>query len=161
MTDRIALLRSYIESATGRPLETFRPQPLSGWSAVEALWPLNDRFRPVLALIKAIRYEPRFEREADAAIAGLTHQPPDDWAEVSPGAWRVLLERQQQGIMVALANEHAGNTLMSIPVGLSPSQRTVVVALFLLYQMPLPWPPDDRSGLELPIGDPPESLRPH
>lgn len=159
--DRFDLMRDYIERVTGKPLSTMRPQPLTGFDAVEALWPLNERFRPALARIKSLAYDAAFELEADEAIEGLAKDPIADWSALSAGAWRVLLERQQQGIMVALANEKAGNPLITIPAALTVAQRTAVVALFLLHSMKLPWPPEDRSGFALPAGSARASLRPH
>jgi len=157
--NKFELMKSYIERATGKDINTMAPAKLSGWKAVEALWPLNERFRPNIEQIRSLRYEERFEPEADTAIEWLASS--GDWGSVSAGAWRVLLERQQQGILVAIANERVGNPLCTVPSGLTPEQRTVVVALFLLHGMKLPWPPEDRSGFEVPPGAAPASLARH
>ena len=153
------LMKAYIERSTGRPISTMQPKPLDGWGAVEALWPLNERFRPNIEQIRSLRYDASFEAEADEAIEQLASD--GNWSTVSAGAWRVLLERHQQGIVVALANERAGNPLFSLPDGLTPGQKTVVVALFLLHGMKLPWPPEDRSGFVVPPGAAPASLARH
>lgn len=155
------LMATFVEKSLGRSLSEMSSLSLSGWDAVEALWPLNERFQPHMEQIRSLPYDPSFAGEADIAIESLLSPANSDWNALSSGAWRVLLERQQQGIVVALANEHAGNSLMSLPVGLSAEQTTVVVALFLLHGMELPWPPEDRSGLELPPGSARASLRRH
>ena len=155
------LFKAFAERVLGKPLESIAPQPLSGWQAVEALWPLNERFRPHIVRIRVLPYDPAFELEADDAVAALIDDTNASWEGLSAGAWRVLLERQQQAIVVALANETAGNPLMPIPPGLSDVQRTVAVALFLLHGMKLPWPPSDRSGFELPKGSARASLQLH
>ncbi len=146
------LFRAFVERELGTSLESLQPQPLSGDEAVEALWPLNDRFRPHFARISSLQYDPSFELEADDAIALLARDSTASWESLSSGAWRVLLERQQQGILVAQMNAAAGNAVMPVPPGLSSTQKTVVVTLFLLHSMKLPFPPEDRSGTELPQG---------
>lgn len=159
--NKFALMKRFVQQATGRPLESLRPESLSGADAAEALWPLNERFRPHLEQIRSLPYDALFEGEANAAIEQLVDKQGADWGELSAGAWRVLLERQQQGIVVAMANERAGNPLMPIPAVLTAAQRTVVVALFLLHGMKLPFPAENRSALELPAGSARASLRRH
>lgn len=159
--NRFDLIKRCIEAATGRPLESMRPEPLRGRAAVEALWSLNDRFRPVIARIRSVGYDGAFETEADDAIAGFALGTRQDWSALSVGAWRVLLERQQQGIAVALAVAGTGTAVMSIPAGLSAAQRKLVVVLYMLHGMKLPHPPADRSGFELPAGSARASLRLH
>jgi hypothetical protein len=152
----------YVQSRIDGPLDSREPAYLGGWQVVEALWPLNQRFRPNLEQIRALPYQREFEREADAAIEAMAFERPDaDWSGVSAQAWRVLLERQQQGIMLAIVNEIQGNPLMPLPAGFPQDGRTVAAMLFVLYQMPLPFPVGDRSHLELPPGGPPASLRRH
>lgn len=158
--DKFALMKVFVERSVGRPLESLRPEPLSGWEAVEALWPLNELFSPHLYQIRSLPYDNAFEPDADDAIEALATANAS-WNSLPAGAWRVLLERQQQGISVALANEQAGRPLIPIPSGLTPDQRTVVVALFLLHGMKLPWPAADRSALELPAGSARATLRRH
>jgi hypothetical protein len=155
------LFRLFAERILGRPLEQVQPHPMSGWQVVEALWPLNERFRPHAAKIKTLAYDSTFEKEADSAIELLVSDISSSWDSISAGAWRVLLERQQQAIIVALANEKAGNPVMPVPPGFSAAQRTVAAVLFLLHGMKLPWPAADRSGFEVPSGAARESFRIH
>ncbi|MGI2325961.1 MULTISPECIES: hypothetical protein [Methylococcus] len=155
------LFRVFTERALDCSLESLEPQFITGWQGVEALWPLSERFRESLTRIRSLPYDASFEPEADAAIELLIDDPDSSWEHISAGAWRVLLERQQQAILVALANEAAGNSFIPIPPGLSESQRTVAVVLFLLHGMKLPWPPEDRSDFSIPTGGIPSSLRPH
>lgn len=157
---RFELLKAHVLAVTGLPLESQRPRPVTGWEAVEAVWPLNERFRPNIHQIRSMAYDPAFEQEADQAIEAMVLRD-DDWGTVSAGAWRVLLERQQQGIIVALLTERNGTPLMSEPEGLRPEHRPGVVAAFLLHSTPLPWPAEDRSTFALPVGAVPASLRRH
>ena len=156
------LLQRLCESELAQPLEATPPTAITAWQAVDLLWPLNEFFRPHLDQIRSIRYEKRFEGEADDATERLAFS----WGSaalstMSPGAWRVLLERHQQGIEVAIANTKEASPFMLVPVGLSQDARRGFVVLFLLYAMKLPFPVADRSGLELPIGGPPASLSRH
>lgn len=155
------LFRIFAERILGRPLESVEPQFMTGWQAVEALWPLNERFRPRIVRIRTLAYDAAFEKEADSAIESLVNDTAASWDDVSAGAWRVLLERQQQAITVALVNELAGNPVMLIPAGFSDIQRTVAAAISQLHGMELPFPPEDRSGFVVPPGCAPESLRLH
>lgn len=77
--NRFDLIKAYVEHALGRPLETCRPVPLTGWQAVEALWPLNERFRPNIHQIRSLPYDAAFEPEADGAIEALVLRG-DGWA---------------------------------------------------------------------------------
>lgn len=156
------LFRAFVLKATGIPLDAMQPVMLSGWEVVEALWPLNERFRHDIHQIGALPYDAGFEAEADAAIvAAVMEAPGSDWSSLSAGAWRVLLERQQQAITVAAVNEMAGNPLMPVPSELPTSARTGAAMLFLLHEMKLPFPAEDRSGFELPAGAAPATLRRH
>ena len=159
----MALLRRLCEREIGRPLEQCRPVPVSGWETVRALWPLNAVLHPRYARLRSVRYDVAFAAEADAAIERLADGVPAAaaWADLSPGAWRVLLERQQQALTLAAANEAAGNPPMVMPEGLPAGARTAYAALFLLWSMKLPFPPADRSTRDLPEGDPPASMRQH
>ena len=126
------------------------------------LWPLWERFNPAIARIRTLSYNADFETEADEAIAQLAENINANWASISANAWRVLLERQEQAIVLASVNEASGNmNFMPIPPGFSADQRTVAAALFLLHGMKLPFPVADRSGFDIPAGSAPESLRQH
>lgn len=116
------------------------------------MWPLNDVFRARMPEIGALPYEEKFESEADNAIMRMPDDPKDAWSNLSPGAWRVLLERHTQMLVVATLNEAAGNPLMQFPPGvaLSEEDMRVALALFWLLEMKLPFPVDDRSHYEFP-----------
>ena len=159
--NRLALIRAYAQQLTGQPLESFSPKPFSGWQVVEAIWPLNERFRPRLAQIRTITYDRIFEGEADLAIEAFVLRQ-DDWATVSPRAWRVLLERQQQLLLVAPMMDRAGQPMTMVPAQWAPAHQQIVAVADLLHSMKLPMPPGDRSGFELPKGSLAEpSLRQH
>jgi hypothetical protein len=160
MRPNLALACAYFEREIGKPLDEVPPIPLSGWDVVTALWPLNDVFRPHIARIRTVRYEARFEPDANAAIEAFAGAPvAETWSDLSAGTWRVLLERHQQMLVVAMANERAGNPVTVMPPGLSATARLAGAMLLLLHSMKLPFPLADRSQLELPEGSPPAPLR--
>jgi len=157
------LLLLFFERQLGRPLDdSVRPEKLSGMDVIAALWPLNDVFRSRLSRISTVKYEERFGSEADDAIVGAVFSGNcDGWDGISAGAWRVLLERHIQALMVAAANEAAGNMLMTVPADSSGAVKRGAAMIFLLHGMKLPWPVKDRSGCELPTGSPTATLRLH
>lgn len=158
----IKLFEELVLQVTGTPLRAQRPVYLSGGQVAEALWPLNEAFRPKLAMIRSLPYDSTFELQADEAIvARVFDLAGADWESLPAGAWRVLLERQQQAIAVAMANEKAGNPLMPVPDGFPESARTAAAMLFVLHQMKLPFPVVDRSDMTLPSGSDRASLQRH
>lgn len=162
MAKNFDLMIAFIERTLGRPIGALRPVWLSGGDTAAALWELNDLFRANLAQLRTLAYDPAFEAETDVVIeAVVMRYPGATWSALSAGAWRVLLERHQQALVVALANEAAGNPVMQIPEGFPESARTGVAVLFLLHGMTLPFPAADRSGFEVPEGALPETLSRH
>lgn len=155
------LFRRFAEHVLGKSLDEATPEYMSGWQVVEALWPMNERFRPNIIKIRSLPYDSAFEREADDAIERAAFSSDAAWGDISAGAWRVLLERQQQALVFALANEVEGSPVMPVPSEFSKAERSMAAMIFLLYRMTLPWPPGDRSGFELPSGSAKASLRPH
>lgn len=152
--------RRYFERVTGHALELSRPMPMSGMEVIEALWPLNAVFTPLHARLKTLRYEGCFEADADAAIE--TDPSASAWPALPLGVLRVLLERQQQMLVVAGANQAAGTAAVTfIPHDLPDAHRTAAVALLFLHGMKLPWPPGDRSRDAALTAAPPGSGRPH
>lgn len=139
-----------------------QPEFLTGWQVIEALWPLINRLKPLHARLQSLAYDPAFELQADAAIEALNTHPDADWSELPADVARVLSERVQQGITVAAANEAKGNRkfMPSVP-GLTPPEKTVLAALFLLHRMKLPWPPGHQSGFAHPPGTAKTPLRRH
>lgn len=125
---------------------------ITGFRYVEIMWPFNDMFRSRLHDIRTVPYSAQYESEADAAITRLAESPDTAWVGVSDGAWRVLLERHIQMNIVALANEAAGNPLMTLPPGpdLSEDDLRVGLALLWLLKMKLPFPVEERSSFVLP-----------
>ena len=159
--NRLELIRAYVQQTTGNPLESFRPAPYSGWQVAQALWPLNDRFRANLPQIRTITYDPMFEPDADLAVEALVLQG-DDWSSISPRAWRVLLERQQQLLTVALMLDRSGQPMTRVPAQLAAGHQATVAIADVLHGAKLPMPAADRTGFELPSGALPESsLRRH
>ena len=118
------------------------PQRVTGQGVTELLWPLNAVFRRRLAELERLKYEARFESAADSAIDDIAAAMDLDTIDAAPaGVVRVLLERHRQMLVVAMANEKAGNPVTTLPSGLSREQQTVAVMLTLLRGMTLPWPP--------------------
>lgn len=160
--DKFELMRRLVERSTGgKRLESVPPEPLPWIDLAEALWALNDLFRPALQRIRSLDYDKSFEAEADAAIELMADGGAFSWDALSAGAWRVLLERHQQAITVAMANDRAKSPPMMGPQGLNAQQRTAFAAIFLLHSMELPFPAEDRSGFEVPPGSARASPRPH
>ncbi|OVZ94871.1 hypothetical protein CBW58_02020 [Yersinia frederiksenii] len=132
-----------------QPLEACPPESIDGDTALEYLWPLQDRFRPRLHQLRTISYRRQYEREADKAIRNYVLED-DDWSDLPLVVLRVLLERYQQAIILCVANVSAGNrSLMHMPVSLSLSARTKFVTAFWLYLMKLPYPVTDESALDI------------
>lgn len=158
----IQLAYAYFEQALGHPLQQTSPFPVTGGALLEILWPLNDVFRPFLTRIRTIAYNSRFEESADDAIEHYACDPrPEAWVNLPGETWRVLLERQQQIIVVAIANEKAKKPVTFLPLGLPESYLLGGIMLLLLHSMSLPFPAEDRSRLEFPDRGSPSSLTLH
>lgn len=159
--NRLELIRTYVQQHTGQQLEAFEPQPFFATQVLEVLWPLNARFRPHLAQIGSVAYAAAFEPEADEAIQALVLVD-DDWSGVSPGAWRVLLERHIQLLFIAQQLAAAGSVMTRVPSGLAKHHQARIAIADLLHAMKLPLAPADRAGFALPEGAQGEpSLRRH
>jgi hypothetical protein len=147
------LFQDWCERHCKAPMNELVPMPIDGWAVVRALWPLNDAFRPNFAAFKGMPYGAEHEPQADAAIE--RYLATGSWGPVSIETWRVLLERQQQAIMVAVINAQQGNPPMRAPDRLPEAALTGAAMLWFLHSMRLPFPPDDRSRSELPSDGPP------
>ncbi|QEW05637.1 hypothetical protein [Nitrincola iocasae] len=140
------LLFQFYDRVIGPNWQTSDPIKLSGWEVVEALWPLNKYFKRYYRNFCTLPYDPAFETQADAAQKRFVFS--GNWGVVSIETWRVILERHQQSLNVALLNEAAGYPLMSVPDRLRSEARTGAAILFLLQQMTLPFEVADRSSFE-------------
>ncbi|PHR52925.1 MAG: hypothetical protein COA47_17430 [Robiginitomaculum sp.] len=151
----------YFEHILGKPLEECLPRDVSCKETCAILWQLNDIFRPHIHRIRTLEYFSEKEEEADRAIEVFAFNPvPQAWDNISPGAWRVLLERQQQILVAINVNEIKGRENFTfMPADLPETYLLPGLMLLLLHGMKLPWPPDDRSNLELP--EAPENLSLH
>lgn len=148
----------YLKQCLGKVPEGPTTLALSGAEVVEALWPLNDRFRPYLHRIATLPYDAGFEKEADDAIERLVFNG-DNWETLSAQAWRVLLERQEQGLIFFQAQPD--EPFVPIPEALAPKHYAAAVWLFVLHQRKLPLPIADRSALAGPANTVPGSLQSH
>ncbi len=162
--DRFSLQKLLVEQALGRPLETMRPVRMTISQAMEALWPLNDRYRPHLAQIQSLAYDKALEAAADSAIERLVLHDAD-WATEAPGVWRVLLERHMQVLQLCVVKAaEAGSwsaPFISVPEPAQQGLRSKLAIVFLLHSTPLPFSVADRAGAELPHGNVPGSLTRH
>jgi hypothetical protein len=145
----------YLTKCIGKSPDECETMALTGSEVVEALWQLNDRFRPALHRIASLPYDPRFEQEADKAIDDLVFSL-SDWRQVSAQAWRVLLERHQQAII--FFQLQPDEPFVPIPEALAVTDYTAAVLLFVLHGWTLPFPVADRSALAGPAGGVQESL---
>lgn len=153
------LLMAYIAATLNKmPDEWGRPRTLSGLDVVAALWPLNDLFRPHLADVGLLPYEQRHEADADAAIEGFIGRGVSAWTNLPAGVWRVLMERHLQALVVASANEAAGNSaFMKVPEALPDASIPGAAMIYMLHGMALPYPVKQRSSDEFPQPDAPVS----
>lgn len=163
MSRGIELGVAYMARRLGRSLDGVEPVAISPWGVIEILWPLNDLFRENIHQIRTLPYDPAFEKEADVAIEQFSRRPgKSGWESLSGRAWRVLLERHQQIMLVAMANEAAGRPSMTrLPHGLPEDAELPALMLLLLHGMKLPYEPEERSVLELPDSPPDQPLRRH
>ena len=147
---------AFAEHHLGHPLDNADPATLSPFEAAEVLWPLNDVFRPRMATIRAMPYDPTHEAGADRAVRDFAYSPTGSvWEGLADGVWRVLLERHTQLLMVVTANMVNGSPVFAtVPAAFPQSARIGWLALRYLYRMELPWPAEDRSSLRLPDGGP-------
>lgn len=145
--DTLDRLQAWCEHHCRSPLGSLQPVPVDGWAAVEALWPLNDAFRPLITAFRSLPYDAAFEPHADRAIDGFLET--GQWGPLSLETWRVLLERHTQAIIVATLNAQAGNAPLSLPRELPKEAMTGAVVIWFLYAMKLPYPAGDRSRHEV------------
>ena len=141
--DRYAPAEAFFRRCLGEDWQKAAPVRLSGDEVVELLWRFNEVFRPRLSEVRQIAYDPTLEAAADGAIDDLARTMDIEVLGQGPAeVVQVLLERHTQLVVVAKANELAGNPILTtLPYGLSPDQQRVGIALLLLRGMELPWPP--------------------
>jgi len=146
--DTQQFLMAYIAASLNKmPDEWGRPCMLSGMDVVAALWPLNDLFRPHLADVGQLPYEPQYEADADKAVEGFVARGVTAWSELPAGVWRVLMERHLQALVVASANEAAGNSaFMAVPEELPAASIPGAAMIYMLHGMKLPYPVKQRSA---------------
>lgn len=149
------LLMAYISASLNKmPNEWGSPRWLSGLDVVSALWPMNDLFRPHLADVGQLPYEPHYEADADKAIEGFISGGVSAWSELPAVVWRVLMERHLQALVVASANEAAGNSnFMAVPEDLPESSIPNAAMIYMLHGMTLPYPVKPRSADGFPQPD--------
>lgn len=132
------------------PLDLCRPIPHTPYETMELLWPLNDRFRPLIHQIRTVRYRKQYEREADRALRDFALNQAD-WKDIPLVIWRVLLERHHQALITCYANKlhRSDATMMHIPEGLSDDAKTRFATVWLCHGMKLPYPVRDESQLDI------------
>jgi hypothetical protein len=137
------LLMAYIYSQTGKmPAEWAAPKALNGLEILEAIWPLNEVFRPHLATLKTLSYDSAYETKADEAIKAYLLESPAVWETLEAPVLRVLAERHLQTCLVCATNQAAGNLhLMAVPQDLPEGAHIGCAMLYWLHAMKLPYPP--------------------
>lgn len=152
-------LREFVAHVMGCDIEQTRPVPFAGWEVAEALWPLNDVLRPRLHQIRSLPYDPRYEAEADDAIARFAWSPDASvWQSTSGLAMRVVLERHIQALMVAVLNASREQPVMWVPSGFPPEQLLGFSMLSMMFRMELAFPVEDRGNYNLSENSMPGSL---
>ena len=135
---------------------------LDGEQTIAALWPMFEVFRPHLGQINATAYSSAYEPEADEALAALASGELWTAGQPSADAWRVLYERHTQSLVVAAANQAAGNSrLVPVPQALQKAHHTIAAVLFLQWRMALPRAPVEPPSFAVPQGSLPGNLRQH
>lgn len=153
--DNLDFAFEFMEKAIGSPLNEIPTMQLSGMQVIEILWALNNVFRPRLLEIRVLPYDNRFEKAADAAVKSFAMAPFDaTWVDLAPATLRVLLERHQQAIQLAIGFELQGRHMISIPSSLPESALLPTVMLLWLVGSRLPFPVEDRGSLELAVVPP-------
>lgn len=152
------LYAGFLEKCVGKSPDDCKIVALTGGEIVEALWPLNDLFKPYLHKIATLPYDARFEAEANEAIEALALKS-SNLSQISAQAWRVLLERHQQALI--FFQLQADEPFVPIPEELAPTHYLAAVLLFVLHGWRLPLPVADRSGLAVPANMVPGTLRSH
>ena len=150
---RFDLSKIIVERTLGKPLDTMPPVHMTINQAAQALWPLNDRFRPRLEQIQALPYDKAQEAAADAAVERLVLDD-SDWSGEQLGVWRVLWERHSQVLtLLGLKATEAGSwdaPFIPVPEPASASLRNKLAIAFLLHSTPLPFPIAERAGMAQP-----------
>ena len=156
------LLDLFCQRELSKTFESCPPEPLTADEAMSFLWPLNERFRPLIHQIRTVKYRKQYERDADKAIREFALRD-SRWESVPLVVWRVLLERHQQAITVCVANKmHARNAVfMHVPSGLTDTARTKFAVVWLCHSMKLPYPVRDESQLDIETSFENLSLKPH
>lgn len=140
------LYSRYLAERVSKPLDECSLIYLTGNEAVEALWSLNDRFRSHIHRIATLPYQTAFEKEADKAIEASVFNS-DDWDNLSAQAWRVLLERHQQAIIIFMLK--ANEPVIPVPQELPAQFYQGAILLFGIHQMKLPLPVQKSADLVL------------
>ena len=88
-----ALLDALCRHELQNPLQSCQPESIDADTALEYIWPLQDRFRKRLHQLKTVRYRRQYEREADKAIRDYVLNDAS-WDDIPLVVLRVLLERE-------------------------------------------------------------------
>ena len=147
-------LYAFFMVATDLAEDEWTPLKLSPDDLTEALWPMNDIFKPKLSRLNAMAYSIRFEAEADLAVLEFAQTgKADAFEDRTSGAWRVLAERHVQALTMCMASGAAGEAVIwTIPAQLPDTLRTRAAVLQWWLRMKLPYAPHDRGALVLPSG---------
>ncbi|HEY0286272.1 MAG TPA: hypothetical protein VGC62_04575 [Pseudomonas sp.] len=141
------LLFAYFTNHCGNDWQASVPVALSAWEIVEALWPLNEHFRPNYQAFRALPYHSAYEAQADEVLTRFAFE--GIWGLVSVETWRVILERQQQAIVALPLHEVSGGApRVYVPPMLPQSALTGAAILAVLHGMKLPLPVADRADFE-------------
>ncbi len=123
------------------------------WDLVKYCWYFMELAQKQPKEIADLPYDKNFEKEFDDALVKYAFENDENWDNLSKGAWRVLIERMAQAILVALANEYQGEKLMPMPPFPSEEQTKKASFLFYMHEMKYPFEIENRSDFEFP-GDP-------
>lgn len=149
--ETLNLLLAYMAACLNKmPDDWGCPRPVTGDEMLQALWPLNDIFRPHMRDAGALPYEVKYEKAADTAIERYLSEGASAWRELPAAVWRVLMERHTQSLVAASVNDLAGNPMMSVPAELPSNHLHGVAVIYMLHGMKLPYPVKPLSDATLP-----------
>lgn len=133
------LIISFLDKHTGGDFMNQSPRHLYAKDALEALWQINATFGNQVSALKAIKYNPELEPEADKAIEHFVMT--GNWL-ASINVKRIIFERHSQAIIYLSIAERVDSfkVCLSVPVNLPRSVLPPFVVLQLLHGMELPYP---------------------
>jgi len=153
MTDPTDVLMWYCIEKHGGDPDVSRAERVPDTETLKAFEPVFALMAQRFDVIRATPYSEDFDEEADGALAALAITDSfESWEDITAGAWRVLLDRMRQAIIVIEAARVGGEPVIeTLPRGLPRHARrqALVLQWLLIHSRSI-----DRQLL--PLSEPPE-----